>query len=155
MFHSGAMEKLLSLEPAQSKQLANEELANENGVVLGFRVKGRVTKLCKLPKDNKAMDINLDWLNLVLRSALSCTAVQSKQLANEELANENGEDLGFRVKGRVTKLWKLPKDNKEDINLDWLNLVLSSALSCTCPPKSPCRQCPRTQNRFENVLGQQ
>ena len=55
MFHSGAMEKLLSLEPAQSKQLANEELANENGVVLGFRVKGRVTKLCKLPKDNKAM----------------------------------------------------------------------------------------------------
>ena len=53
MFHSAAMEKLLSLEPAQSKQLANEELANENGVVLGFRVKGRVTKLWKLPKDNK------------------------------------------------------------------------------------------------------
>ena len=39
--------------------------------------------------------------------------------------------------------------------MDWLNLVLSSALSCTCPPKSACRQCPRTQNRFENVLDQQ
>ena len=41
MFRSGALEKLLSLEAAQSKQLADEELANENGVVLGFRVKGR------------------------------------------------------------------------------------------------------------------
>jgi len=55
MFRSGALEKLLSLEAAQSKQLANEELANENGVVLGFRVKGRVTKLWNLPKDTKAM----------------------------------------------------------------------------------------------------
>jgi len=53
MFRSGALEKLLSLEAEQSKQLAHDKIANENG--LGFRVKGRVTKLWNLPKDTKAM----------------------------------------------------------------------------------------------------
>ena len=27
--------------------------------------------------------------------------------------------LGFRVKGRVTKLWKLPKDTKARLLEDW------------------------------------
>ena len=100
MFRSGALEKLLSMEAEQSKQLADEELANENGVELGFRVKGRVTKLFKLPKDTKARLLE-DWFE--------CSSFP---------------------------------DNEEDINVDWLNLVLSFVLHVS--PKTNVPPVPTT-----------
>ena len=103
MFRSGALEKLLSMEAEQSKQLADEELANENGVELGFRVKGRVTKLFKLPKDTKARLLE-DWFE--------CNSFP---------------------------------DNEEDINVDWLNLVLSFVLHVSPKTNVP----PVPNNRFE------
>ena len=109
MFRNGALEKLLSMEAEQSKQLADEELANENGVELGFRVKGRVTELFKLPKDTKARLLE-DWFE--------CNSFP---------------------------------DNEEDINVDWLNLVLSFVLHVSPKTNVP----PVPNNRFEIVLSKQ
>ena len=109
VFRSGALEKLLSMEAEQSKQLADEELANENGVELGFRVTGRVTKLFKLPKDTKARLLE-DWFE--------CNSFP---------------------------------DNEEHINVDCLNLVLSFVLHVSPKTNVP----PVPNNRFENVLSKQ
>ena len=109
MFRSGALEKLLSMEAEQSKQLADQELANENGEDLGFRVKGRVTKLLKLPKDTKVRLLE-DWF----------------------------ERDSF-------------PENDEDVNVEWLNLVLSFVLHVSAKTKVP----PVPNHRFENVLSKQ
>jgi len=109
MFRSGALEKLLSMEAEQSKQLADEEVANENGEDLGLRVKGRVTKLFKLPKDTKTRLLE-DWF----------------------------ESESF-------------PDHEEDVNVDWLNLVLSFVLHVSSKANVP----PVPNNRFENVLSKQ
>eukprot|EP00439_Symbiodinium_sp_Y106_P030001 s6269_g3.t1 len=119
MFRNGALEELLSMEAEQSKQLADEELANENGVELGFRVKGRVTKLFKLPKDTKARlledwfecssfpdneeDINVDWLNLVLSFVLHVSRLRFYFLET----TEGGQDLGCGFLGKKVPLPKL------------------------------------------------
>ena len=109
MFRSGALEKLLSMEAEQPKQLADQELANENGEDLGFRVKGRVTKLLKLPKDTKVRLLE-DWF--------------------------------------VSDSFP---DNEEDVNVEWLNLVLSFVLHVSAKTNVP----PVPNNRFENVLSKQ
>ena len=109
MFRSGALEKLLSMEAEQSTQLADQELANENGEDLGFRVKGRVTKLLKLPKDTEVRLLE-DWF----------------------VSNS------------------FP-DNEEDVNVEWLNLVLSFVLHVSAKTNVP----PVPNHRFENVLSKQ